>query len=79
LSKFDHDEISIRMGNLEIVDNTNYPKTLDPTKIFKSTDPLHTNIIMSRKKSADKDDGYMMEMKMIIFHYPLERTCHIAR
>ena len=41
------------MGNLQIIDNTNYPKTLDPTKIFKNTDPILTNVIMSRKKSAD--------------------------
>jgi hypothetical protein len=40
LSKFDHDEISVKLGNMEIIDHTNYPKTLDPTKKYSQRDEI---------------------------------------
>jgi hypothetical protein len=35
---FDHDVYMGKMGNLKIFDNTNYPKTLDPTIKYQEGD-----------------------------------------
>ena len=37
---FDHDEIDVKMGNLQIKDNTNYPRTIDPTVRYDSKSKL---------------------------------------
>ncbi len=77
LSKFDHDEMQVQMGNLEIIDHTCYPKTLDPFKQYTSRDQLQSQKILSRRSLVHSD--HMLDMEMVMFHYPLERTCHLAR
>ena len=77
LSKFDHDEMQVQMGNLEIIDHTCYPKTLDPFKQYTSRDQLQSQKILSRRSLVHND--HMLDMEMVMFHYPLERTCHLAR
>ena len=34
LMAIDHDEVNGTLDNLTIIDNTNYPNTLDPTKKY---------------------------------------------
>lgn len=44
--KCDCDKIQIKIKNLQILDNTNYPKTLDPRKIYLNDDRLQHSEIM---------------------------------
>jgi hypothetical protein len=76
MSKFDHDEVDVQMGNLQIIDHTCYPQTLDPSKQYPVDAELQSFVILSRRKT---ETACMFTMHMIMFHYPLERTCHIAR
>ncbi len=36
--KCDCDNIEIKIKNLQVLDNTNYPKTLDPRKVYFKSD-----------------------------------------
>lgn len=44
--KCDCDYIEISINNLQVLDNTNYPKTLDPRKDYLKGDQLIQNEIM---------------------------------
>jgi hypothetical protein len=46
---FDHDVIEMKMGNLQVKDNTNYPRTLDPTSRYDSKSKLEEFEILSRR------------------------------
>lgn len=61
LSLFDHDEISVKLGNMEIIDHTNYPKTLDPTKQYSQHDEIEERKILTRRGNSYQDD-YMLDM-----------------
>ena len=76
---FDHDEIMMNIGNLTISDNTCYPKTLDPLHIYSAKIPVESQPILSGKKIDQSANHNMMELKIVLPHYPMERTCSIAR
>lgn len=44
--KCDCDNIEIKIKNLQVHDNTNYPNTLSPKQIYLKTDPVLQNEIM---------------------------------
>jgi hypothetical protein len=44
--KCDCDKIEIKIKNLQVLDNTSYPRTLDPRKIYQKNDPLLHSEIM---------------------------------
>ena len=76
---FDHDEIVIKIGNLTISDNTRYPKTLDPTLLYSAKTLVTSEPILRSKKIDQSANHNMMELKMVLPHYPMERTCSITR
>ena len=49
LSYVDHDNLSGHIGNFRIFDNTNYPKTLDPSKQYSTQDKTYNNLIIGFK------------------------------
>lgn len=51
-SKFDHDEIEVTMDDLQLIDHTNYPNTLNTDKIYTVNDRLEKQDIMSGNMRA---------------------------
>ena len=39
---FDHDNHILKMENFKLDDNSNYPRTLDPTVIYKESDKIQS-------------------------------------
>lgn len=66
----DHDAISGSIGNLRVLDNTNYPHTHDVEKVFTKSDEKTSQFIIGF--TEDKD---AVKFKMIIYHNPLDFTC----
>lgn len=52
--KCDCDKIEIKIRNLQVLDNTNYPKTLDPRKIYLNNDRILESEIMGVSKLEEK-------------------------
>ena len=46
---FDHDTHLTRMENFKLDDNSNYPRTLDPTIIYTQEDKIQSQTILDRK------------------------------
>ena len=77
---FDHDVIDMKMVNLQIKDNTNYPRTLDPTLRYNSQSKLEQFEILSKRNGGeDSLKDPTMEMRVLLFHNPLERACPMSR
>ena len=47
--QFDHDTHVMKLSYFKIDDNSNYPRTLDPTIIYKESDPVQSQTILDRK------------------------------
>ena len=77
VTKFDHDEVEVSMGSMEVLDHTNYPRTLDPKRQYTKRDALVSQKILYEKKN--QQGGNMLEVKIVMFHSPLSRTCSLAR
>lgn len=75
---FDHDTHQLTMQTLELLDHTLYPNTLDPTMQYPADANMESNKILMRKPSPSKSQN-MMEMEILMFHFPMERTCPKAR
>mmetsp|Transcript_23187 Transcript_23187/g.22683 ORF Transcript_23187/g.22683 Transcript_23187/m.22683 type:complete len:174 (-) Transcript_23187:90-611(-) len=70
---YDHDFIKGVMGSFQILDLTNYPMTLDPTIKYTHTNEPPVNQVLGLRDTKDKKP--MMEFDLIMYHYPIERTC----
>ena len=57
---------------MQVFDNTNYPETFDPIKVFtKEDDVLEKEILglnVSREEASGND--YMLTMTCYLFHHP---------
>ena len=71
---FDHDEHSLVMQTLEVLDHTQYPNTLDPTVEYAGDAHMEAHKILTRKPMPSKSKN-MLEMQILMFHFPMERTC----
>jgi hypothetical protein len=91
----DHDSFEGQMGNFRVLDNTNYPRTLDPFKNYSNSDKIPYHQILGFKidknlkpkpsKSQtlqDKDpqtSSHVIKFSMTLFHYPLDLACPIQQ
>jgi hypothetical protein len=66
----------MKQYKFEIIDHTNYPHTLDPNKVYKESDEIMENKILERRSNNGQQN--MMEMSILMFHFPMERTCPLA-
>lgn len=73
--KCDCDKIEIKIRNLQVLDNTNYPKTLDPRKIYLNNDRILESEIMGVSKLEEKQNIEMLSMEIYLFTYPEETGC----
>ena len=73
---FDHDRHRVKMYRLEITDHSNYPHTLDPAKVYKEGDEIKEQKILTRRSNHGNQN--MMEMSVLMFHFPMERTCPLC-
>ena len=71
---FDHDTHALVMQTLEVIDHTQYPNTLDPTVEYAHDAPMKSQRILTRKPMPSKSQN-MLEMQILMFHFPMERTC----
>jgi hypothetical protein len=79
LSYLDHNKIGIKIHTMKIEDHTNYPKTLNPT-IPRTGDDIEINkLILGREEVKGEEDNNMMEISMLLFHFPLERNCPLSK
>ena len=81
---FDHDTHHLIMRTLEVLDHTQYPNTLDPKKTYNRDHHISSNKILMRKssmsstsdlRSSASSNNNMFDMQMLMFHFPMERTC----
>ena len=71
---FDHDTHHLSIQTLEILDHTQYPHTLDPSKVYSRDAHLEASKILTRKNLASKSQN-MLDMAIMMYHFPMERTC----
>ena len=66
------------MENMRLDDNSDYPRTIDPTRIYKPEDKILSQTIVDRKSiSFSRAVGAepMIDVHILYPHFPMERTC----
>jgi len=58
--------------NLNILDTTNYPNTLDPLAFYAADDPLTCSEIMAIGSQRDEQ---MLILEIMFFTYPGSQSC----
>jgi hypothetical protein len=71
---FDHDTHHLSIQTMEILDHTQYPHTLDPSKVYSRDAHVEASKILTRKNPASKGQN-MLDMAILMYHFPMERTC----
>ena len=69
----DHDIFDGQIGNFRVLDNTNYPRTLDPYQNYDNNEKIPSHQILGFKIS-DKEQS-VINFNMTLFHYPLDKFC----
>jgi len=65
---------------MNIIDHSNYPKTRSPKDPQPSGDHIEIKkLIMGREESPGSENQNMMEMSILLFHFPLERNCPLSQ
>lgn len=70
---YDHDFFKGEMGNLQIFDNTNYPKTLDPLRTYTQNDEIVSQEILGLRN--DQMAGSLLQFECLMYHDPVEKLC----
>ena len=76
---FDHDTQHLVIQTLEVLDHTQYPHTLDPSRAYSRDDHIESSKVLTRKSSLTSKNQNMLDMSILLFHFPMERTCPKAR
>ena len=71
----DHDTFVGQIGNFRVLDNTSYPRTLNPYHCYESSEKIPSHQILGFKV-CDKDES-VIKFQMTLFHYPLDMNCPI--
>ncbi len=66
----DHEEIKGAVGDIRMFDNTNYPLTIDPNKIYDSTHSYPNHEILGPRNDCESDK--ILEFECIMFTRPLD-------
>ena len=76
--KSDHDQIMLKVKNLEVFDNTNYfVKTLDPETQYGKSAEICSKKIVGLNEDREVDGEYMLDMTCYIVEFPLEDRCDV--
>ena len=75
-SKCDHDQISLRVKNLQVFDNTNYFEgTLDPQVEYSKADQILSKRIVGLNTAREQQDEHMLTLNMYLYKFPFEARC----
>ena len=55
LKHSDHENVSVQVSNFQVLDNTQYPQTLDPYQQYLPSQQFVNNEIMGVKSTDDQD------------------------
>ena len=75
--KCDASRIHIVVQNVQVLDCTNYPETLDPAVQYAASDEVVENEILGLNtlKDGRTDNDTMLDMTLILFDFPNETRC----
>lgn len=66
--KCDHDQINLKVKNLQIFDNTSYPQTLDPVQRYTAESEVYKREILGL--NTQLQDENMLNLTCYVFQYP---------
>lgn len=69
----DHEDIKGAIGDIRIYDNSNYPMTIDPNKMYNTSHAYPNHEIMGPRN--DFDDLEIMKFECTLFSNPLHNAC----
>ncbi len=72
--KCDCDQIKLTVTNLQIIDTTNYPATLNPERNYEANEPIIEREILG-VNSVDSKKPEMLDLQITIFTYPETGSC----
>jgi len=64
----------LTVANLQIIDSTNYPKTLNPEIEYAANEPLVQKEILG-VNCVDSKQPLMLDLRITIFTYPETGSC----
>jgi len=68
--RIDCDEVKVKIGNLQVFDNTDYPRTKTPYIYYTSDDPVVSNEILGVNILNEDVNADMLSLEMFIFAHP---------
>ena len=71
--KCDYSQVNVKVQNMQVFDNTNYPKTLSPRVAYTAQDELIENEILGLNRELGSEN--MLELTFLMFDFPAETRC----
>ena len=77
--KCDHDQINLRVCNLQVFDNTCYPDTLNPSEQYSTETQIVNREIVGLNTNRELSDEKMLNLTCYLLQYPTEAQCEAQK
>lgn len=75
VQSFDHDEFKGSIADIRMFDNTNYPLTIDPNKVYATSHTYPNHEILGPRIDGGHHFEKILLFECIMFTKPLENDC----
>ena len=75
MKKCDYSQIDVKIQNVQLFDNTQYPNTLDPSLQYGASDEIYRDQILGLDEKQVRQHGNMLDLTVVLFDFPNEDRC----